>query len=92
MARIEGRPTLEVRVIFSLSEAEAGALDAIIGYGVEPFLEVFYEKMGKAYLQPYENGLRSLFESRGQLLHVIESANAARKVFAGTHVAVERKS
>ena len=91
MAVIDGRPTLQLHVTISLSEQEAGALDALIGYGIEPFLKVFYEHMGKAYLHPYEPGLRSLFESRGQLKHLIDQAAKARGVFAGTHIAVRKQ-
>ena len=39
------------------------ALDALIGYGVEGFLESFYKVMGTAYLKPHEAGLRSLFKT-----------------------------
>ena len=88
MAKIEGRATLEMRVTISLSEKEAGALDALIGYGVDEFLKAFYEKMGRAYLEPYEEGLRSLFESRGTLSGLIDRANTARKVFSGEMKAV----
>jgi hypothetical protein len=32
----------------TLGEGEARALEALAGYGTDAFLEVFYEKMGKA--------------------------------------------
>lgn len=55
-----------VRVDFSiqitLNEQEAKALEAIAGYGVDSFLEVFYAKMGRHYLEPHEQGMRLLFE------------------------------
>ena len=46
-----------------LDEEELRALDALAGYGIKPFLEVFYKSLGKAYLQPHEDGLRRLFET-----------------------------
>lgn len=61
MAKIEGRPKVTMTVSIALTEEEACALDALAGYGVDEFLRIFYEKMGRAYLQPHEAGLRSLF-------------------------------
>lgn len=59
--------TAKVQVGFSasldLSESEMRALDALVGYGTQPFLDVFYEKMGRNYLEPHEAGLRALFSS-----------------------------
>jgi hypothetical protein len=52
---------VEFTITFSLTKGEAQALDAIAGYGADPFLEVFYPKMGKAYLQPHEQEMRNLF-------------------------------
>jgi hypothetical protein len=85
MAKIEGRATLQVSVIISLNEAEMGALDALAGYGVDTFLKVFYEQMGRSYLEPHEAGLRSLFESvrsgPAAIGNVLSRADKARKVF-----------
>jgi len=82
MPQIEGRARLELRVVLSLSEDEAGALDALFGYDVDEFLKVFYSNLGKAYLEPHERGLRALHESRGQIKSLIEKAAEARKVFS----------
>lgn len=53
---------VDMKVTLELNEREANALDALVGYGTDAFLKVFYEHMGKAYLQPHEAGLRALFE------------------------------
>lgn len=53
------RTTVDVQVTITLNEDELGALDALAGYSVESFLDVFYKQMGRAYLQPHEKGLRS---------------------------------
>ncbi len=94
MAKIEGRPTVKMEVCLRLTEAEAGALDALVGYGIDPFLEVFY-KLGRAYMEPYEDGLRSLFESvragEGSVRGLLERASDAREVFTGTKIAVRKK-
>lgn len=55
--------TVEVRVTFTITEDEARALDAIAGYGDSAFIDTFYKGCGKAYLQPYESGLRSFLKS-----------------------------
>ncbi len=97
MATIIGRAELTARVVMELTEAEAGALDALVGYGVEPFLKAFYKEMGEAYLKPYEKGLRSLFQSiregDGSVSGILEKARDARQVFYGQKVArdMERK-
>jgi hypothetical protein len=83
MAKIVGRANVELKVVIELTEDEAGALDALFGYDVESFLETFYEKMGAAYLQPYEKGLRSLHASRGFLSSPLERAKKARETFYG---------
>lgn len=68
MAKLQVKPAIEVTLTLSLSEQEARALEAVAGYGTEAFLKVFYEHMGKSYLQPHEEGLRSLFESSMRIL------------------------
>lgn len=70
---IDFRATLEV------NEAEIMALDGILGYSVNAFLEVFYEKMGRTYVQPYESGVRSLHENlRKQLAPLVATIKEAR--------------
>jgi len=61
MTRVSINVTVGVQVHLILNEDEALALDALAGYGIDPFLEVFYKSLGRAYLQPHEKGLRSLF-------------------------------
>lgn|GEM_PF-6526692 len=46
---------------FNLTHSESRALQAIACYGTDAFLKVFYEKLGKHYLQPNELSIRSLF-------------------------------
>jgi hypothetical protein len=95
MAKIEGRPSISASVVIALTESEAGALDALAGYGVDVFLETFYAKMGRAYLEPYEAGLRSLFEAvHGgpcSVKNVLDRARDARQVFTGEKIAKSRE-
>lgn len=56
-----------IKVIFELNlkldEKEAKALEAMISYGFDNFKNAFYDKLGSWYMQPYEDGLRSIFYS-----------------------------
>lgn len=72
--------SVNLKVTLELSESEVKALDGIFGYNVDAFLKVFYEKMGKAYVQPHEAGVRSLHATiRGILSGPIESIDQARR-------------
>lgn len=83
MSRLRQQPKVETSVLIELTEIEMLALDALAGYGTDEFLKVFYEKMGKAYLQPHEKGLRSLFDVvRSELPPILNRAKAARQAFA----------
>ena len=57
---------LKIRTEFTatllLNERELRALDAMVGYGEESFLNCFYKKCGTYYLKPYEDGVHSLFD------------------------------
>jgi len=87
MAKVIGYGEIKGEVTLVLSEPEAKALDALVGYGPEPFLKAFYEHMGKAYLQPHERGLKSLFESvrtgEGSVSNFLKRIHTAREVFMG---------
>ena len=77
---IHTRVEVTLRAAIELDEQELGALDALVGYGVDPFLKVFYEKLGKAYMQPHEAGLRSLFEKiRAEVPSALRKVHDARK-------------
>lgn len=76
-------PHVEVSATIKLNEVELRALEALVGYGDAPFLKVFYENMGKHYLQPHEAGIKSLFAViREDLAPILARADAAKKAFA----------
>jgi len=82
MANMKPMVDIELKVKTTLTEAECRALDALVGYGVDAFLKVFYENMGKSYMQPHEAGLRALFETVGRDVRpYLASVDMARKVF-----------
>lgn len=83
MTRLIQQPRVEVSAIIKLTEVELRALEALVGYGTDPFLKVFYEVMGKHYLQPHEAGIRSLFDViKSDLNPILDRADAAKKAFA----------
>ncbi len=83
MKRFIQQPYVETRATIELSEVEMRALEALIGYGVQPFLDVFYQHMGNHYLRPHEAGIRSLFKTIGSdIPDVLRRADAARQAFA----------
>ena len=91
MAKVIGGGEIRGEVTLVLTEDEAKALDALVGYGHKIFLEVFYTHLGKAYLQPHERGLKSLFESvrtgEGSVSNFLKRIHDARDVFRGAKVA-----
>ncbi len=63
MAEIKVTSKLNFSVTLTLNEEEIRALAGIFGYNEDAFLKAFYEKMGRAYVQPHEAGVRSLHQS-----------------------------
>ena len=82
MAKIEGYPTIELRVTLSLSESEARALDAMVGYGDDAFVAAFYEHLGESYMKRHETGLRELFKTvRSFIPGILGRVDRAREAF-----------
>lgn len=75
MAEINSSSKLILEVKLTLSEEEAKALNAITVYGADKFLEIFYQHLGKTYLEEHEDGLVSLFNSVKANLSVILKQN-----------------
>ncbi len=63
MAKAIATPTLDLNVRFEINLVEARALDGLAGYGDDAFIKVFYEKLGKAYMQEHEQGLREFLKT-----------------------------
>lgn len=74
------KPIVSFGLTLNLSEEEARALDAVLGYDAKEFLKTFYEKMGKAYLQEHESGFLSLVKSsREQLTQQLSTIDTVWK-------------
>lgn len=83
MTTIAVKTVMKFEGTLTLDESEMRALEAMVGYGVEPFLKVFYDKLGKHYMRDHEQGLRSLFKAIKRdipnHLHNIDEVRAAVK-------------
>ncbi len=84
MAKIIGRPNVNLNLTFEVNEAEARALEDLAGYGDDAFIAAFYEKLGKCYMEKHEAGLRSFLRSvRGFIPRELAKLDLARKAFLG---------
>jgi hypothetical protein len=72
---------ISYEVNLTLSEIEARAFFAIVSYGFEEFLNVFYKHLGKGTLKDNEKGAKLLFESvRTAISEQICSIDKARRL------------
>jgi len=80
--KIKGKPTVILQVEVTLNESEAGALLELGAYGTDEFLKMFYLHLGESCLKPYEDGIRSLFESaKHEIPLLLNQARKARESF-----------
>ncbi len=87
MAKFTPHMNINYSVTVTLTEVEARALDALFGYNNKQMLDVFYEHMGKYYMEPHEAGFFSLAESvRTQLQDGLGRVNEAQKVISGDSI------
>jgi hypothetical protein len=57
-----------------------GALDALVGYGDDAFIKAFKEKLGVAYIGPYETGLKRFFKAiRDEVLPAFHDVQQAER-------------
>ena len=81
MARLNGKVILDVSINLIISEKEARALDALVGYGDDAFIKVFYEKLGQAYMLKHEDGLREFLTSVRQLMpNILKQIDDVREI------------
>lgn len=93
MAKLEVRPRIDLEIVFSVNEAEARALDALVGYGADAFIKAFYEKLGESYMRDHEAGLRSFLKSITPFISAaLHRQDMAEKAFSGRYDLVEKKA
>lgn len=79
---VTSNSVIDFKVFLQLTEPEARALNALTVYGHKSFLEVFYEKLGKSYMEAHEQGLISLFNNvKEKLPPHLDRINKTREVF-----------
>lgn len=93
MAKVtEFRADVQTEITLKINEAEARALDAMFSYGANAFLEGFYKCLGKAYVQPHENGVRSLHDTiRAQLAGPLATVTECRRQMGVTLEGMRQK-
>lgn len=65
--------------VLNLTETECRALDALVGYGDDAFLDVFGKGLGQHYMRDYEEGLRQFFsEVRRQIIPALKEVDDLR--------------
>lgn len=82
MAKVIQNPKVELSVTFTINEDEARALDALIGYGDDAFIERFKVYLGEHYIRNHEAGLRSFMKSvRSFIPGILTRTDLAREAF-----------
>lgn len=80
MATARNRVDLQFSTTLTLNEVEIRALDALVGYGDDAFIEAFKEKLGSVYIRDHEHGLRSAFDAiRRDVLPALAEIKQARR-------------
>jgi hypothetical protein len=81
--KILSKVEMSFDVLLKLSEEEARALEAIVGYGPDQFVKWFYKNLGKHYLKPHEDAMRSLFSTvRQELGFRLHDINEVKKAIS----------
>jgi len=88
MDKVRTTAALTGTINITLTEGEARALEAIVGYGSDVFVKWFYKNCGQHYLKPHEEAMRSLFKVLwAELPKQLRKFDDARAVFTGAKVA-----
>ncbi|TCU34114.1 hypothetical protein [Rhizobium azibense] len=66
MAQAFNKATIAFSTTLTLNEVEIQALEALVCYGADSFLEVFKKNLGTVYIRDHEDGIRSLFKAIGR--------------------------
>ncbi|MGH0003126.1 hypothetical protein ACQU0X_23910 [Pseudovibrio ascidiaceicola] len=82
MAEFKTQTIIEAKAAIIFGEHELRALDAMIGYGADKFLQGFYKQLGTHYMKPYEQDLRALFKTLDKPVRqaLAEADDARRKL------------
>ncbi len=82
MAKITQQADINLTFTFTINEAEARALDALVGYGTDEVLRVFMEHLGSHYMKAHTGGLKTfLSDVRAIIPPMLSRLDEARKTF-----------
>jgi len=82
MAQVKASSKVELSVTLVLTEDEAIALNEMTKYGINSFLKGYYKFLGKHYMEPHEEGMRSLFRTIDtELPPHLRRISEAREIF-----------
>jgi hypothetical protein len=80
---VDVQTSVEITATIKFTEGQLRALDAMVGYGDDAFLQAFYVKLGKHYMKPFERDLRDLFSQiRATVPKALKEVNDARQRLA----------
>jgi len=83
---------VQTKITLELTVGEAGALQAICGYGPDIFIKWFHQTHGKYYLEPYKSHLKSLFEKgKGLNCDVVKVQKELQKLAASLPESIKLK-
>lgn len=92
MAEIRPNYKVTVTATMELSEMEMRALYGLTAYGTEVFLKAFYKNLGRNQLEPYEGGLRTLFDKiRMEIGPAISDVDDARRALKEKREAARKR-
>lgn len=80
MTRIKVLQDVKITGNITLSEEEMRAIHALTVYGVDKFINCFYDNLGTSYLKPHEKGLRSFLSTVKEMQAACSDADEARKI------------
>ena len=63
MTRVTNSLSVEFTTTITLTEMEIHALEALVGYGADAFLELFKKTCGVSYIRGAEDGIKTLFHT-----------------------------
>lgn len=61
--QVKIKAEVKITATIELTEGQLRALDAMVGYGAKAFFRVFYLRLGKHYLGPFEKDFQELFDN-----------------------------
>jgi hypothetical protein len=82
--KITSQHKVNFTVQFEVNESELRALGALAGYGDDMFIQAFYEKLGRDYMEAHEWGMRTFLTTlRKEAPALLGRLDTAREMLEG---------